>query len=83
MISAPLVPSAVLPTFGFVPVGLPVDREIEIWALDVKFSNTGKLVGETTPMEFVAVPTEFKVVFQTVKLYVPHPESMLPVPQIE
>jgi hypothetical protein len=82
MTPAPLAPSAVLPTLSFAVVGLPADRELKPWILDVKFSNTGVPVAKDTSMEFVAIPTGFKVVFQTVKLCVPHPESMLLVPQI-
>ena len=59
-----LVPSAVLPTYGFVALGFPVEVETEVW-VEAKFSKTGVPVAASV---FVTVPTGLEVVFQTVKL---------------
>lgn len=64
IIAESLVPSAVLPTLGFVAVGFLVEVEAQD-CVDAKVSNTGDPVAAIV---FVAVPTGLEVVFQTVKL---------------
>jgi hypothetical protein len=64
MIAESLVPSAVLPTYGFVVVGFPVELEIELWVV-AKFSKTGVQVAVTV---LVTGPIGLEFVFETVKL---------------
>jgi hypothetical protein len=81
IIAESLAPSAVLLTLGFVAVGFPIDIDAEVW-VEAKFNNAGVSVAETATIVATA-PTGFEVVFQSVKLNVPHPASRLLVPHTE
>lgn len=56
--AASLVPKAVIPIFGFVAVGSPVEVELEVCVLDARFSNTGVPAPEVVTSAYVVTLAE-------------------------